>query len=194
MSRRGAGFQGRGSVSSERQVSPQERSQGRFWRGEESTAVSNWQSWRRQGRVTGNQLEDCTFGPMKLLLITHACAPALLPAPDLWVGSVGRDSSGGGAEGGRRAELNAKVSSRWKMSLLCIEKHSFLPAAAHFNLEMRPRSAGQLASLKDLFSKESETSGLPSNLPFSSKQTPSTTRTAWHSAGKNKLEACNFQA
>lgn len=83
MSSGGAGFQDRSSVSSERQVRPRRGSQGRFWTGEE-TARRCRQSWRRQGRAAGNQLEDCSFGPMKLLLITHSHIPALLPAPDLW--------------------------------------------------------------------------------------------------------------
>lgn len=83
MSSGGVGFQDRSSVSSERQVRPQRGSQGRFWMGEE-TAWRCMQSWRRQGRAAGKQLEDCTFGPMKLLLITHSHIPALLPAPDLW--------------------------------------------------------------------------------------------------------------
>lgn len=83
MSSGGVGFQDRSSVSSERQVRPQRGSRGRFWM-EEEIARCCRQSWRRQGRAAGNQLEDCTFGPMKLLLITHSHIPALLLAPDLW--------------------------------------------------------------------------------------------------------------
>lgn len=69
-----------------------------------------------------------------------------------------------------------------------------LLAAVHFNLETGPDQQPSGPASRIVFSKGSETSDLPSNSPFSSQQTPSTARTAWHSAGKNELEACNFQA
>lgn len=73
MSSGGAGFQGRGSVSSERQVSPQQGSQARLWTGQESIdRCQHLVVSEKAGRVAANQLQDCTFGPMKLLLSPHS--------------------------------------------------------------------------------------------------------------------------
>lgn len=139
MSSGGAGFQDRSSVSSERQVRPRRGSQGRFWTGEEA-AWRCRQSWRRQGRAAGNQLEDCSFGPMKLLLITHSHMPCPSPCPRP-LGPVPRGS--GGKElwegGGQSHPPRPHLGVRCPSYALALRKHFCLPAVVHLDLETRPR-------------------------------------------------------
>jgi hypothetical protein len=77
-----------------------------------------------------------------------------------------------------------------------LKKHFCLPPFVHLNLETRPRSGVQPDGHKILallvFSKGSETSDLPLNLHFSSKQLPSTMRTAWHLVGKEHIRSLQF--
>jgi len=99
--------------------------------------------------------------------------------------------------GTRKAESCSQAWPRWKMSESCLALEKHLPAAVHFDLEIKPgsqprRMASRIPTLP-VFSKGSETSDLPQNLHFSNKQMPSATRTAWHLAGRANWKLAIFR-
>lgn len=122
--------------------------------------------------------------------------PLPFSTPDLRVGSGQRGAAVGGGSCRRkedRATCRGLITGvRCPGYASALDKHSCLPAVVYLNLETRSsRMASKIPALP-VFSKGSQTSDLPQNLHFSSKQTPSTTRTAWHLAGKEQTGSLQF--
>ena len=173
--------------------------------GKEVREASGW-----EGNLLGAAFEEVSatgspgrarqgsWKPARIVyLLTRYSQPHPCPGP---LGSEGVGRSSGGREpreeGGQDHSPRPHPGIRCPSYASALEKHFGLPAAVHFDLQIRSGSAAQRMASRipplPVFSKGSETSDLPQNLHFSSKQTPSTMRTAWHLAGRTNWKLAIF--